>query len=133
MPALPSATTPLSSSSFDFDNQDSREAQDEDNFELPTFKLPGTPISESEGGANESHDVPLVKSSTTASKTQKGQGAASRRRSSRRSDQQSESKGDEETSGRKLGESVGAQRRGEEKADGGVKAGKKAGECISVC
>lgn len=47
LPALPSATTPLSSlsSSTALDPPDS---DDEDNLDLPVIKLPGTPIAERE-------------------------------------------------------------------------------------
>ena len=98
LPALPSATTPLSSlsSSTVLDPPDS---DDEDNLDLPVIKLPGTPIAETEmetgeGGATSVSITPETVTQRTKAKkdpdtavgvaSDKKDGA-SKRRSSRQS------------------------------------------------
>ena len=98
LPALPSATTPLSSlsSSTVLDPPDS---DDEDNLDLPVIKLPGTPIAETEmeigeGGTTSVSITPETVTQRTKAKkdadTAVGvasdkEGGASKRRSSRQS------------------------------------------------
>ena len=98
LPALPSATTPLSSlsSSTAIDPPDS---DDEDNLDLPVIKLPGTPVAETEmetggGGVTDVSITPeMVRQRTKAKKdadtavdvASDKEDGASKRRSSRQS------------------------------------------------
>ena len=98
LPALPLATTPLSSASSST-VLDPLDSEDEDNFDLPVIKLPGTPTTETEmeteeGGATGVSITPETVTQRTKAKkdtdTTVGvasdkQGGASKRRSDRQS------------------------------------------------
>ena len=123
-------------SPFDFDGDKSSNSQDEDNFELPLFKLPGTPVTESEGEGGRtpamSRESKTNAPTSKAGGKEEGQSAISGRRSSRRSGQPGEEK-EEEAPRHNSGESMGTSRGRKEKMDGELadfKAVKKTGECV---